>query len=274
VLIGDLDRARALAREGIERAGGATENVRVCWIATQATGGSFTEGADACLAGAARAGEHGDLAAQSFLLGTASIYRLAAGDERIAVQHAQRGLDIAREIGSRSLRARAAGALSNALQDIDPAAAKQAAEEVLEIATPGDFHRSMPQRVLAILAWRAGNYAEAADHATQAAYLIRDQGDRYVQATSIRQLAVLVGAIDHSLAAALLGVSESLVPQVRVSARDAAADQRLRVALSSALGDDGFATCVARGRRQDLAQSYAIVGHALGRLRAGPQRLS
>jgi hypothetical protein len=164
--------------------------------------------------------------------------------------------------------------LANALQDIDPEAAKRAAEEVLEIATPGDFHRSMPQRVLAILAWRAGAYDEAADHATQAAYLIRDQGDRYVQATSIRQLAVLVGSIDQQLAAELLGVAESLVPRARVSARDAAAGQRLQAALLADLGDDGFATCMARGRRQDTAHMYAIVGRALGRLRAGPDDAS
>ncbi len=53
VLIGDLDRARALALEGIDRAGDPTRHPRVCWIWTQATGGSFTDGADGCLAGAA-----------------------------------------------------------------------------------------------------------------------------------------------------------------------------------------------------------------------------
>ena len=46
---------------------------------------------------------------------------LAAGDERAAVEHAERALDLARQIGSRTLRTRAAGALSYALQDIDAA---------------------------------------------------------------------------------------------------------------------------------------------------------
>ena len=57
---------------------------------------------------------------ESFLLGTAAIYRLAAGDEHVAVEptrHARSTL--AHGIGSRSLRARAAGALAYALQDVD-----------------------------------------------------------------------------------------------------------------------------------------------------------
>ena len=81
----------------------------------------------------------------------------------------------------------------------------------------------MPHRVLAILAWRDGDRAVATDHAAQAAILIRDQGDRYVQATSMRQLAVIIGSVDRAVAAELLGIAEALVPEVRVSARDAAA---------------------------------------------------
>ena len=99
----------------------------------------------------------GDRAAESFLLGTAAIYRLAGGEEDRAVDAARRALTLAREIGSRSLRARAAGALSYALQDVDADAARRAAQEVLEVAPPGDFHLTMPHRVLAVLAWRDGD---------------------------------------------------------------------------------------------------------------------
>ena len=179
----------------------------------QATGSSFTEGADTCLTGAAHAQEVGDAAGASFLLGTSAIYRLAAGDELAAIESARRALALAREIGSRSLRARSAGALAYALQDVDAAAARRAAEEVLDIADPGDFHLTLPHRVLAVLAWRDDDPDTAAEHATRAAYLIRDQGDRYVQAAGVRQLAVMVGpGRPHDLAAALLGVADALLP--------------------------------------------------------------
>ena len=269
IVIGDLPRARALAEQGIKIVGNPALHPRLCWISPQATGGSFTEGADGCLAGAAAAAEADDHAAESFLLGTASIYRLAAGAEWVAAEHARRALDLARQIGSRSLKTRAAGALAYALQDIDAPAAARAAEDVLAIANPGDFHLSMPHRVLAILAWRAGDHDAAAEHASQAANLIRNQGDQYVQATSIRQLAVIVGSIDHPLAAELLGIAESLVSDARVSARDAAAGTRLRTVLLESLGTDGFAEHVDRGRRCDAPAMYATVDRALRRMRNG-----
>jgi hypothetical protein len=268
LVIGDLPRARALAEKAIDLVGDPTQNPLVCWISPQATAGSFGQGADRCVAGAAAAAADGDAAAESFLLATASIYRLAAGDEPLAVEHAQRALDRARSLGSRSLQTRAAGALSYALQDIDAAAARRAAEEVLELAEPGDFHLSMPQRVLAILAWRDGDREKAAQHATEAANLIRDQGDRYVQATSMRQLAVIIGPVDKELAAEIIGIAESLIPQVRVGARDAAAGTRLRTELLDSLGEDRFAELVARGRRSDPATMYATVGRALAQMRA------
>jgi predicted ATPase/class 3 adenylate cyclase/DNA-binding winged helix-turn-helix (wHTH) protein/esterase/lipase len=267
VTIGDLVRARTLANAAIGLIGEPARNPRLCWIWPQATGGSFAEGADGCLAGAAYAAQVDDHAGESFLLGTAAIYRLAAGDERVAVEHATRALDLARRVGSRTLQTRAAGALSYALQDIDAAAARRAAEDVLAIASPGDFHLSMPHRVLAILAWRDGDTATAVDHATQAAYLIRDQGDRYVQATSIRQLAVLLGGIDPTGAAELLGIADALVPDARVSARDAAAGTRLRADLLDSLGADAFAAAFERGRRRDTVAMYATVSRALNAMR-------
>ena len=157
VLIADLPKARALAGAGLERVGDPAQHPRLCWIWPQATGGSFSEGADCCITGAAFAADQGDHAAESFLLATAAIYRLAAGDEARAADVARRALALAHRIGSRSLRARAAGALAYVLQDVDPTGARAAAEEVLEIASPGDFHLNMPHRVLAILAWRAGD---------------------------------------------------------------------------------------------------------------------
>jgi hypothetical protein len=268
VVIGDLPRARALAERGIAIVGDPAQHPRLCFIWPQATGGSFSEGADGCVTGARAAAERNDPAAASFLLATASIYRLAAGDEQAAVEHARQSLELARIVGSRSLKTRAAGALSYALQDIDGPAAKRAAEEVLEIASPGDFHLSMPHRVLAVLAWRAGDRATAAEHAARAAYLIRDQGDRYVEATSIRQLAVLVGSVDHPLAAELLGIADGLVPNARVSARDAAAGTRLRTTLLESLGNDGFAEHTERGRRYDVTTRYATIDRAVRSLRA------
>jgi hypothetical protein len=103
-----------------------------------------------------------------------------------------------------------------------------------------------------------------------AARLIRDQGDRYVQATSLRQLAVIVGSVDHELAAEIIGNAESLVPEVRVSARDAAAGTRLRTELLDSLGEDRYIELVERGRRADTASMYATVDRALARMRVGP----
>jgi predicted ATPase len=267
VVIGDLPRARSLAKTGIDLVGDPAQQPRLCWISPQATGGSFTDGADGCLAGASYARDHDDQGAESFLLGTAAIYRLAAGDEMAAADHARRALDLARRIRSQSLETRAAGALAYALQDIDAPGARRAAEEVLELAHAGDFHLTIAHRVLAILAWRAGDGATAAAHAGKAARLIRDQGDRYVQATSMRQLAVIIGSFDHPLAAEILGIADSLVPEVRVSARDAAAGTRLRTQLLESLGTERFAELLARGRRANAAIMYATVGRALAEMR-------
>jgi predicted ATPase/pimeloyl-ACP methyl ester carboxylesterase len=268
VLIADVQRARELATVGMELVGDPARHVRLCWIFPQATGSSFTEGADRCLAGASIAIEQGDRAGASFLLGTAAIYRLAAGDERAAVEAAERALALARELGSRSLRARSAGALAYAAQDLDVAAARRAAHECLEVAPPGDFHLTLPHRVLATLAWRAGDAATAADHASRAAHLIRDQGDRYVQAAGVRQLAVTIASVDLTLSAELLGAAEAILPELRVIARDAAADARLRAELHDALGADKVADLVAGGRRQDVRSIYATVERALERMRA------
>ncbi len=251
----------------IEIVGDPAHHPRLCWIWTQATGSSFAEGAAGCLAGATAAAANGDAAAESFLVGTASIYALAAGDEQVAVEHARRAFDLAHGIGSRSLQTRAAGALAYALQDIDASAAQRAAEHVLELAAPGDFHLSMPHRVLATLAWRAGDREAAFEHATQAAYLIRDQGDRYVQATSVRQLAVIVGDENPEIAAELLGAADGLVPEIRVSARDAEAGARLRQKLAATLGTGRFAELVDQGRRADAPSMYATVDVALRQIR-------
>jgi tetratricopeptide (TPR) repeat protein len=245
----------------------------LCWIWPQATGGSFPDGANCCLTGAAVASRAGDRGGASFLLATAAIYALAAGDEHGAIGAAERALALARELGSRSLRARAAGALAYAAQDVDAAAARRAAQEVLDIAPDGDFHLTLPHRVLAVLAWRAGDAAAAADHATQAARLIRDQGDRYVQAASVRQLAATVGEVDELLAAELLGVAEALLPEGRVMARDEVADARLRAALESSLGAATLADMIARGRGHDARAMDATVDRALARIRtARPAR--
>jgi predicted ATPase/DNA-binding winged helix-turn-helix (wHTH) protein len=270
VVIGDLTRARAFARTGIELVGDPARQPRLCWISPQATGSSFTEGADGCLAGATWAHEQGDEGAESFLLSTAAIYRLAAGDEPAAAEHARRALELGRRIRSQSLQTRAAGALAYALQDIDGPGARRAAEQVLELAQSGDFHLTIAHRVLATLAWRAGDGPTAAAHAGHAARLIRDQGDRYVQATSLRQLAVIIGSVDRELAAEVIGVADSLVPEVRVSARDAAAGTRLRSDLLDSLGDDRYSELVDRGRRADTPFMYATVERALTRMRAGP----
>jgi predicted ATPase len=268
VVIGDLPRARALAESAIAIVGDPAHHARLCWIWPQATSGSFTEGADCCVEGAAIAGAAGDNAAESFLLGTASIYRLAAGDEASATEHARRALALAYDVGSRSLQTRAAAALSYALQDVDGEAAQRAALDVLEIAAPGDFHLTIPHRVLATLAWRAGDRETAATHATQAAYLIRDQGDRYVQATSIRQLAVIMGDEDTEIAAELLGIADSLVPAARMSARDYEAGVELRAMLERTLGAR-YDELLDRGRRQDVSTMYATVQRALNRMRTG-----
>jgi predicted ATPase/DNA-binding winged helix-turn-helix (wHTH) protein len=269
VVIGDLPHARALAEEGVAAVGDVSQDARLCWIRPQATGSSFVEGADHCVAGALAAAVRGDRAAASFLLGTASIYRLAAGDEPLAVEHARSALDLAQRVGSRTLRIRAASALAYALQDVDAAAARRAADEVLEITPSTDFHQSMPLRVLAILAWRAGDRTAAADYTARAIELVRSQGDRYVQATAMHQLAVLAGSVDPALAAEILGIGESLVPDVRLSARDAAAVTRLRAELLEGLGADRFAEYVDRGRHAEANSVRATMDRAVDRLR-GP----
>ena len=162
VLVADLPRSRDLASTGIAIVGDPAQHPRLCWIWPQATAGSYAEGAAGCVEGAAVARDKGDTAAESFLLGTAAIYRIAEGDERAAVAAAERARELAHQVGSRSLWARAAGALAYALQDLDASAAAVAAHEVLDIAQPGDFHLNLPHRVLATLAWRAGDRATAA----------------------------------------------------------------------------------------------------------------
>ena len=263
VLVADLPRSRDLARTGIAIVGDPAQHPRLCWIWPQATAGSYAEGAAGCVEGAAVAHDKGDTAAESFLLGTAAIYRIAEGDERAAVSSAERARELAHEVGSRSLWARAAGALAYALQDLDASAAGIAAHEVLDIAQPGDFHLNLPHRVLATLAWRAGDRATAAAHERAAVYLIRDQGDRYVQAASMRQLAVLVGDVDALLAAELLGIASVLVPEMRVIKRDEIADKRLRAALAEQLGAGELDARMAQGGRLDVRGIYATVERAL-----------
>ena len=68
VLVADLEQARALANAGLALVGDPALHPRLCWIWPQATGGSFEEGADCCIAGAAAAAGKGDRAAESFLL--------------------------------------------------------------------------------------------------------------------------------------------------------------------------------------------------------------
>src|SRR5262249_50170313 len=132
VLVGDVAGAREVAVTAMALIGDRSQNVRLCWIWPQATGEPFGEGADCCMSGAASRQQAGDAAGASFLHASAAIYRLAAGDERAAIDAAERALAIARQVGSRSLRARAGGALAYALQDTDAVAARRAANEVLE----------------------------------------------------------------------------------------------------------------------------------------------
>ena len=154
-------------------------------------------------------------------------------------------------LGSRSLPARAAGALAYALQDVDATAARRAAAEVLEIADAGDFHLNMPHRVLAILAWRAGDGSTASGMPAESARFIREQGDRYVQAASMHQLAALVGTVDPYGAAGLLGIADALLPEMRVTARDERNGHALRRDLEAVLGRDELDVAIARGRRLD-----------------------
>jgi predicted ATPase len=268
VLVADLERARELAAKAATLVGDRSRNVRLCWLWPQATGGSFSEGADCCDTGAAVALEQGDDAGASFLLATAAIYRLAAGDERSAIEAAERALLLARQTRSRSLQTRAAGALAYALQDVDATAARRAAEEALETGNPGDFNLTMPLRVLATVAWREGDGPTAADHAGLVAALIRDQGDRYVQAAATRQFAVLIGRVDLPLAAELLGIADALLPEVRVMARDEIAGDRLRAELLQSLGADALAASLDRARRYDARAVYGIVDRALAVMRA------
>jgi predicted ATPase/DNA-binding SARP family transcriptional activator len=273
VLRGDLARARALAQRGLDAAGDPAQHPRLCWIWPQATGGSFESGVECCLEGARVAHRHGDTAAESFLLATAAIYRLVIGDEPRAVEAAESALEFARAVGSPSLQARAAGALTYALQDLDAAAARRAAAEVLAVAPPGDFHLNMPHRVLANLAWREGDAATAAVHAAEAGKLIRDQGDRYVQAAAVRQLAVMVGDVDPALAAELLGVADAILPGIPVLARDAAAVTRLQDRLEELLGAEQLQTLALRGRRTDARSSFGVAQRGIRALRdAAPTR--
>ena len=124
VLIADLPKARALANAGLalcRRSGRSTRGCAGSGRRQPAVRSPRVRIAARPAPGTRR--QTGDRAAESFLLGTAAIYRLAAGDERHAIDAARRALALAHDIGSRSLRARAAGALSYALQDVDPSGA-------------------------------------------------------------------------------------------------------------------------------------------------------
>jgi predicted ATPase/DNA-binding SARP family transcriptional activator len=271
VLEGDLVRARALAQRGIEAAGDPSRHARLAWIWPQATGTSFAAGVECCLVGARVAHDAGDLGAESFLLATAAIYRLMVGDETGAVEAAEQALDLAHEVRSRSLRARAGGALAYALQDLDADGARAAAAEVLEVAAPGDFHLNMPHRVLANLAWRAGDARAAAEHAMRAGELIRDQGDRYVQAAAMRQLAVMVGDVDAELAGELLGVADGIIPGIPVIERDVRATEELHERLVQQLGDRALEALMQRGRRTDARAVFAVARRGIERLDRAPR---
>jgi predicted ATPase/pimeloyl-ACP methyl ester carboxylesterase len=267
VLVADLDEATELCTTGVAIVGDAAAHPRLCWISPQATRSSFSEGAATCVRGAAVAHTNGDVAAEAFLLGTAAIYGLAAGNDHEAVEAAEQARVLAHQVGSRSLWARAAGALAYALQDLDATAARVAAEECLSVADAGDFHRNMPLRVLGVLAWRAGRNEEAASYAAQAAALIRDQGDRYVQGASMRQLAALVGEFDPIRAAELLGIALALVPEIRVIKRDEVADAALQQRLREELGEETLEATIARGRNMDIRTIYTTVEQALNSIR-------
>ena len=90
-----------------------------------------------------------------------------------------------------------------------------------------------------------------------------------MQATSVRQLAVIVGDENPEVAAELLGAADGLVSEIRVSARDAAAGDQLRQKLEAALGDR-FAELVDRGRRADAVRMYSTVDAALRQIRQFP----
>jgi hypothetical protein len=267
ILRGDLARARTLAERALEAAGNPALHPRLCWIWPQAVGESFATGVDCCLEGARVAKRNGDGAAESFLLATAAIYLLVVGDEPRSVDAAERALELAHATHSRSLTARAAGALAYALQDIDASAARRAADEVLAVAAPGDLHLNMPHRVLANLAWGEGDGPLAARHAAEAARLIRDQGDHYVQAAAMRQLAVIVGDVDAALAAEMLGAADGIVPGIPVIARDVAADERLRERLREVLGAEMFESLLDRGRRNDARAAFEMAERGIERMR-------
>jgi predicted ATPase/DNA-binding SARP family transcriptional activator len=269
VLRGELSRAQELARRGLDLADDPARHPRLCWIWPQALGESFAVGVQSCLDGARLAHDRGDIAAQSFLLSTAALYRLVVNEERGAVELAEVALDLARSVGSRSLTARAGGTLSYALQDLDAAWARRAADEVLAVASSGDFHLNMPHRVLANLAWRDGEAIVAAEHAALAGEVIRAQGDRYVQAAAMRQLAVIVGDVDAPLAAELLGVADAIVPGIPVLARDVRAVTQLTARLEKDLGPEQFESIVQQGRRTDARAAFVTAQRGITRIRRG-----
>lgn len=130
----------------------------------------------------------------------------------------------------------------------------------------------MPHRVLAWLAWRDGDAEAAGVHAAEAGRLIRDQGDRYVQAAAMRQLAVMVGDVDASLAASLLGVADSIIPGIPVIARDAAAVAQLRERLVDALGADELDRLVQQGSTTPPREAYQLAQQGIAAIRGAATR--
>jgi hypothetical protein len=90
----------------------------------------------------------------------------------------------------------------------------------------------------------------------------------------MRQLAVIVGDVDASLAAELLGVADGIVPGIPVLARDAAAVSRLEERLHEQLTEDDIEALRQRGRHTDARAAYTVAQRGITTMRASAGRPS
>jgi tetratricopeptide (TPR) repeat protein len=252
---GELDRARALATEAIERCDPIDH--RALWALRTLSNVALYEGrldqaveyADQEVAIAERAG---DLTHVSYATVTHVLARCYAGDIDealdLALVHAQR----ARRSGNPTQLAWSSFTLGEASASVDPTTALAALEAALAHATTVDSHFVAGVALVAIASTQAslGNLGEATTAYGRTIALWHQRGDWTHQWTTLRNVVRLVHHIGrHEQAAVLLGAVTADGPGARPFGRASTELDQLADSIAAAVGGDTFRRLTEDGHR-------------------------